>query len=54
MKPILKKILIWLIAIFSFFALLAFIADVFIMPAYVDSEELVVPNLVGKSKEEAS
>ncbi len=38
----------------QYIALFAFIADVFIMPWYVESEEVVVPNLVGKSKDEAS
>lgn len=54
MKPTLKKILYWAIGVFSIFALFTFIADVFIMPWYVESEEVVVPSLVGKSKEEAS
>ena len=42
------------IVIFSFFVVVAFITDVFIMPWYVDSEEVVVPNLIGKAKDEAS
>ena len=54
MKPIIKKILLWGIIIFSFISLIAFIADVFIMPWYVDSEEVFVPNVIGKSKDEAS
>ena len=54
MKPIIKKILFWAIGIFTIFTILAFIADVFIMPWYVESEEVVVPNLVGKAKDEAS
>lgn len=53
MKPIIKKILFWLIGIFSFFAIIAFVTDVFIMPWYVESTELVVPNLIGSEKEEA-
>lgn len=54
MKPIIKKILYWAVGVFAIFVLFTFIADVFIMPWYVDSEEVVVPNLVGQSKEEAS
>ncbi len=54
MNPIIKKILVWGIVVFSFLAVVAFIADVFIMPWYVDSEEVVVPNVIGKSKDEAS
>ena len=53
MKPWIKKILIWSISIFTFFAVLVFITDVFIMPSYVESEEVVVPLLVGKHQDEA-
>ena len=35
-------------------AIFAFIADIFIMPWYVKSEEVKVPNVVGMSKEQAS
>ena len=54
MKPIIRKILIWLFAIAMLFAVTAFIADIFIMPWYVDSEEVTVPNTIGLDKEEAS
>ena len=53
MNPIIKKILLSIVGLLTFFAIFAFIADVFIMPWYVDSEEVVVPSLVGKSKIEA-
>ncbi len=52
MNPLIKKILISVVGLSLFLVLLAFIADVFIMPWYVDSEEIVVPSLVGKSKSE--
>lgn len=52
MNPIIKKILFSVVGLFTFLAVLAFIADVFIMPWYVDSEEVVVPSLLGKSKTE--
>ena len=54
MKPIIKKILYWFVGIATFFAIIAFTVDVIVMPWYVDSEEVVVPNLVGKNKDEAS
>ena len=54
MKPTLKKILFWSIGVLSIIAVFTFIADVVIMPWYVESEEVVVPNLVGKSKDEAA
>lgn len=54
MKPIIKKILYWLVGIATFFAIIAFTIDVIVMPWYVDSEEVVVPNLVGKNKDDAS
>jgi len=54
MKPIIKKILLWLVGISTIIAILAFTIDVIVMPWYVDSEEVVVPNLVGKNKEDAS
>ena len=50
MNPLIKKILLAVVGIFTFIAVFAFIADVFIMPWYVESEEVVVPSLVGKSK----
>lgn len=52
MNPLIKKTLLIVIGFFLFISLLAFIADVFIMPWYVDSKEIVVPNIVGKSKTE--
>lgn len=54
MNPIIKKILMWGVIVFSLLAATAFIVDVIIMPWYVDSEEVVVPNVIGKSKDEAS
>lgn len=54
MKPIIKKILLWLLAISLFFTISAFIVDIFVMPWYVDSEEVTVPNTIGLNKEEAS
>lgn len=53
MKPIIKKILFWGLAIFTFFMVLAFVIDVLVMPWYVENNEIVVPNLVGKEKSEA-
>lgn len=54
MNPIIKKLLVWGIILFSVLAITAFIVDVIIMPWYVDSEEVVVPNVIGKSNDEAS
>lgn len=54
MKPIIKKLLIWAVSIGLALALIAFIADVFVMPWYVESEEFIVPNVIGIDKEEAS
>jgi len=53
MNPIIKKILLWSIGLSTLFAALAFVADVLIMPWYVDSKEIVVPNLIGKHQDEA-
>lgn len=53
MKHLIKKIFLWSIGILGILAVLAFVADVFVMPWYVESKELVVPNLVGKTKTEA-
>jgi len=53
MKHIIKKIALWSILFFTLLAIIVFIVDIFIMPAYVKSEEVVVPNLVGKHKDEA-
>ncbi len=53
MKPIIKKIFFWSAALFTSLVVIAFVADVFIMPWYVESKEVVVPNLIGKSKLEA-
>ncbi|MCB9209893.1 MAG: PASTA domain-containing protein [Ignavibacteriales bacterium] len=53
MKPIIKKILIWGMIATALLAIFAFIADIFIMPWYVKSEEVKVPNVVGMSKEQA-
>jgi len=54
MKPIIKKILLWLIAIFSFIAIIGFVIDVLIMPWYVENNEVTVPDIIGKNKEEAA
>ena len=53
MKPILKKILIWSLILFGFLAISLFVIDVFVMPWYVEREEIVVPDLLGKDKTEA-
>lgn len=54
MKHIIKKIVLWSIVVFTLLAIILFVTDVFIMPSVVNSEEVVVPSLVGKNKEEAS
>jgi len=38
---------------FSLFAIIVFVADVFIMPWYVESQEIVVPDLIGMDKADA-
>jgi len=53
MNPLIKKILFWGIGLFTFLAITVFIIDVLIMPWYVETEEVTVPNLVGKNFEEA-
>ncbi len=53
MKDIIKKTLIWLAAIVVFLGILMFIADVFIMPAYVASPEVKVPEVVGLAQDKA-
>jgi eukaryotic-like serine/threonine-protein kinase len=54
MKPIIRKILLWLIASVTLLTVLAFIVDIFIMPWYVNSVEVVVPNTVGINRDEAT
>lgn len=53
MKQIFKRLAVWA-GIFAIFIIIsAFILDVLIMPAYVDSEEKTVPNVVGIEKSKA-
>lgn len=51
MKEKLKKLFIWASIFTALLIILAFITDVFIMPWYVDKEEVVVPNFVGIHKD---
>lgn len=53
MKHIIKKIAIASIIFIAVVAIILFVTDVFIMPAVVNSKEVVVPNLVGKHKDAA-
>ncbi|MBK8946528.1 MAG: PASTA domain-containing protein [Ignavibacteriae bacterium] len=53
MKALFYKILTITSIAAAIIAILAFILDVFIMPLYVDSDEIEVPNVIGFSKEEA-
>lgn len=53
MKKFLKKIFLIPASVGFFILILMLIADNFILPWYVDSEEVVVPNLVGKNKDVA-
>jgi eukaryotic-like serine/threonine-protein kinase len=54
MKPIIRKILLWLIALVTLLTISAFIIDILIMPWYVNSVEVVVPNTVGINGDEAT
>jgi len=53
MKEIIKKILIWFAVLAVFFGILMYVADVFIMPAYVSSPEVKVPKVVGLTQDKA-
>ncbi len=53
MNPIYKKIIIYLVAIITSVAVITFVVDVIIMPWYVDTPEVVVPNVVGLQKDDA-
>ncbi|MEE9429927.1 MAG: PASTA domain-containing protein [Melioribacteraceae bacterium] len=53
MKPIYKKTIIYLVALITSFAVITFAIDVIIMPLYVDTPEVVVPEVVGLHKDEA-
>lgn len=54
MKATFNKILTFTAIAAAILAILAFILDVIIMPLYVKSEEIQVPEVIGLSKEEAS
>ncbi len=54
MKATFNKILTLTAIAAAIIAILAFILDVIVMPLYIDSDEIQVPDVIGKSKEEAS
>jgi len=53
MNPILKKIIIYSVALITVFAVITFVVDVIIMPWYVETSEVVVPDVVGLHKDDA-
>lgn len=53
MKPIFKKILFYLSIIFVAFIGLMLLLDLVIMPSYVKSNKITLPDLIGMSKKEA-
>lgn len=53
MKPIYKKIILYVAVLIASLAAITFVVDVIIMPWYVDKPEVVVPDVVGLQKDEA-
>lgn len=53
MNPIIKKIIIYSTAVITSVAVITFVVDVIIMPWYVDTSEVVVPDVVGLHKDDA-
>ncbi len=53
MKKFFKKLIIWIVSLALLSIALLLLVDKVILPAYVDEEEVTVPELSGKPKEEA-